>query len=148
MKKNQKGFTLIEMVVAGLILSSVIYVASSSFKFMFGEMKRTAELSEKRAVIANLMKTIRNNPKLYQAHFVNLSDDTRESKLQAVNSPLAWNMEGIYERSKCPSCLGLLSILIEPNPVVQGAFTLQMRVFEKKQNGAYEHSDYYMIFGD
>lgn len=145
---NKKGFTLVEMMIAGGILAVVIMVTTQGMSVVFKEMRRTSELSEKRAVISNLMKSVRANPRLYQAHFISYTDQEREAKLQKDNLPLAWDSNGIYEKADCASCVGRLGIMIEPSGMVAGAFIMRMRLFDKGSNGEDIKADYYMLFGD
>ncbi|MCB0377268.1 MAG: prepilin-type N-terminal cleavage/methylation domain-containing protein [Bdellovibrionales bacterium] len=144
---NNRGSSLIEAVVAMAIISIIIVVMAQVLISMESTMQRILSKNYNEKVAVNLINSIRNNPKVFQAHFKNYPENVKEAMLKKERMPLAWDRDGIYEVDQCLKCPGRAGFIIEPIATTPGLLKLTLRVYEIETDSLNSHRDYHMIFG-
>lgn len=125
MKLNQKGFTLVEVLVALAMIVTVGSLFSLGFlNYKKIHMKaRTSSTVMKQ--INNLVESIRPNLQAYQINF-----DANQT-LSADSLPMAWNREYIGKVEDCPDCPGRLGYTIQPT-TQSGLYLVNVMVTHKE----------------
>ncbi len=143
-KNNHKqfGFTLVETMVAAVILAFMVSVFASLIAAFNEQMYRSAVTAIKSKEIANLVEIIQNNPRLMQVQWDN-STSAVNSALNTSSLPLAWGKNNkISDPAQCPSCEGRLGFVMRPVAGARGNYLVTMRVTHKRLIVGYQDVDF------
>ena len=131
--KNQKGFSLVEVLVASGVMGALIYVFGSGSAFLSSKNKNLEELMLMERHVNSLYENIQSNIDVYQitydpTNFNNNADPTKIAKYL----PIAWDMKKLTTVSSCKSCPGRMGFIIVPLQGYRGLYKLTIRVTHPK----------------
>ena len=144
---NNKGISLVESVAVMGIMGAVTLFMVQGQMSISGSMKKLVDKNYKERVATNIVNSIRDNPKIFQAHFRSYSRAEKDSLLSRQRMPLAWDKDGIYKKEECEECVGRAGFLIEPNGTLPGLLKLTLRVYDNNVTQQDEFNEYTMVFG-
>ncbi|MCJ8278013.1 MAG: hypothetical protein HRT44_04940, partial [Bdellovibrionales bacterium] len=98
---NNKGISLVESVAVMGIMGAVTLFMVQGQMSISGSMKKLVDKNYKERVATNIVNSIRDNPKIFQAHFRSYSRAEKDSLLSRQRMPLAWDKDGIYKKEEC-----------------------------------------------
>ena len=146
MIKNQKGYTLIEILIAAAIGSISVYALSS---FLVGLNKMNAELRLKRVTgntIQSLAESIRFNTSLFQVTFDN-SGAAEQKLLAPASLPLGITTDGtMVQRSDCSlyGCRAYAGYVIIPHEFIRNLYQVRFLVVNSSNVSEKWESSYYI----
>ncbi|MBS1971605.1 MAG: prepilin-type N-terminal cleavage/methylation domain-containing protein [Bdellovibrionales bacterium] len=135
MKLNQKGFTILEVLVALAMIVTVGSLFSLGFLNYQAIHLKAVNSSIVMKQINNLVESIRPNLQAYQINF------DSNTQLSADNLPMAWNKDYIGRVEDCPDCPGRLGYTIQPT-TQSGLFLVNVMVTHKE----WKESEYYQTY--
>lgn len=135
MKLNQKGFTLIEVLVALTMILTVGSLFSLGFLNYQKIHLKTKTSSNVMKQINNLVESIRPNLQAYQINF------DPGTQLSADSLPMAWNKDYIGKASDCPDCPGRMGYTIQPT-TQSGLYLVNVMVTHKE----WKDCEYYQTY--
>lgn len=130
---NQKGFTLVEVMVAGAVLGAIIYWFSGGTTFLSNKNKQLEELMIMERHVNALYENIQSNIDVYQITydpkgFNNNTDPTNLNKYL----PLAWDLKILTDVKNCELCPGRMGYVIVPLDGYRGLYKLTIRATHPK----------------
>ena len=144
---NNRGISLLEAVATLGIMTVVTFIMLQGQMQISGTMKKLVDKNYRERVATNIVNSIRDNPKIFQAHFKSYSDVEKDQLLSRDKVPLSWNKDGIFQKEDCRKCIGRAGYLIEPNGTVPGLLQLTLRVYDNDEEKKEEFNEYTMVFG-
>ena len=133
MKNNEKGFSLLEVIVAMAIVMGTSFAVMKGFDSLNVLKSISNEKSSIESILMSQLDEIRSN-------IVNEKIDFKAdaflslNTFETVNTSLVmrWNQNGIYKASDCTQCKGRIGYVIEPYKVgtlvFRGLFLVTIRV--------------------
>lgn len=111
---NAKGFTLIEVIVASVILGVGLWGTMSVVSFANRSESLKTTSTQKDAVVYNLLQDLRKRPEVLQKNYTpNL--DPMPLLTTPTNFPLAWDTnQNLTDTTSCPTCKGRVGYVIQP----------------------------------
>lgn len=124
---NQKGFSLVETLVAVALVALVgfsLVVGIHHFRTIVSNAQLSQTIDRQ---IMDVVENIRPNINLYQIDYT-LSEAERMATLNPDRLPMAWDI-GILARARdCDYCAGRYGYVIQPYPVYPGLYLLTVRL--------------------
>ena len=114
--RNQKGVTLIEVVIGGALLATVLTLFINSGR-MSSDLVENVELQTILGKnIQTYIESITSNIGYYQIDFEDVANFTEEEDSEKLSEllPLAWNKRVITEIELCDKCPGRLGFVVIP----------------------------------
>lgn len=131
--KNQKGFTLVEVLIAGGILAAVVYWFAGGTTFLSKRNKQLEELMIMERHVNALYENIQSNIDVYQVTYDprEFNDNADPSKLKDY-LPMAWDMKILTDVKNCKECPGRMGYVIVPLDGYRGLYKLTIRATHPK----------------
>ena len=131
--KNEKGFTLVEVMVAAGVLAVVVYIFSGGTSFLAIRNKQLEELMIMERHVNALYENIQSNIDVYQVTYdpQEFNENADPSKLNKY-LPLAWDMKILTSVDNCENCPGRMGYVIVPLDGYRGLYKLIIRATHPK----------------
>jgi len=146
MRKNQKGYTIVEVLVAMLIGSFVVYTMAS---FLVGLNKLHSQLRLRRvssSTMQSLAENIRFNTSLFQVTFNN-GGSAEAQLLDPANLGLGVSKEGsVIPRTDCATmgCTAYVGYVILPHEVIRNLYQVRFLVVNSSDTSVKWETSYYI----
>lgn len=139
--RNQKGFSLVEVMVALGVLGVVVYYFSSGTSFLSQRNKQLEELMIMDRHVNTLYENIQSNSDVYQITYdpKEFNDNADPSKLKDY-LPLAWDLKILTDKKNCEVCPGRMGYVIVPLDGYRGLYKLTIRATHPKVQGYKEYN--------
>ena len=146
MMKNQKGFTVIEILVALVVGSITVYATTSYLTFMAGLNERMKLRRVTGNTVHSYAESMRFNMSLYQVNFDN-TVSREESLMDAANLPLGISKNNVVPRSECAKvgCQAHLGYIISPSIFIRNLYELKFRITSPDGKVSWDQSFNYYI---
>ncbi len=133
MMNNQKGFTLVEVMVTAGVLGTVLYLFTNGSSFLSQRNKQLEELMIMERHVNSLYENIQSNIDVYQITYdpKEFNDNADPSKLAAY-LPMAWDMKILTSVKNCTECPGRMGYAIVPLDGYRGLYKLTIRATHPK----------------
>ena len=131
---NQKGFSLLEVIIAlGILGAASTYMMTSYHSSQQGIMG----LSDKtilNTVIWDVVTGVDGNVGKYQTNFSSNEIFSQSSSASELNKilPIAWDSSGTHSLEDCPKCKGRMGYIIKPLSGQRGLFELDIKVTHER----------------
>lgn len=125
--RNQRGTTLVEMMMSVLILSGISYGVLAGMDAYSSRLGQTRSLQQRDKRIHALLETIRTNLGQYQLSYDN-NEANADIFLDPAKLPLGWSMNQLAPVAECSKCPGRLGYLVHPLDGLPGMFRVVVRV--------------------
>lgn len=131
--KNQKGFSLFEVMVSVGVLGAVVYYFSGGTSFLSQKNKQLEELMIMDRYANILYENIQSNTDVYQITYdpKEFLDNSDPSKLKTY-LPLAWDIKVLTDVNNCSHCPGRMGFIIVPLDGYRGLYKLTIRATHPK----------------
>lgn len=144
--KNQKGFTLIEILIALVIGSITAAVIASYISYL---ARLNAQMKLRRVsgeAIHSLAESIRFNLSLFQASFDNSITKEKEM-LDPAKLPLAIQNHNLVQRSECAkvACQAYVGYIIIPSEIVRNLYQVKFLALSTDEEGKWRQTFTYFI---
>jgi len=126
---NQKGFTLLEVMVSMALIGALSYfLVGSSGKIMQDTQVIRHDLALDK-VVQRISDNVRENIDLYQITYNQneFLNKTTKDELDAI-LPLAWDSNVYTTKEGCPSCPGRAGFIITPIDGYRGLYRVIIRI--------------------
>jgi|GEM_PF-3491117 prepilin-type N-terminal cleavage/methylation domain len=146
MINNQKGFSLIEVLVALVIGCVTAYAASSYLTFMAGLNEKMKLRRVTGNAVHSFAEGMRFNMSLYQVTFDN-SPAVEANMLDTDNLPLGISKNNVVPRSACATqgCQAFLGYVIMPSIFIRNLYELKFRIVSPDGKVTWEQNYNYYI---
>lgn len=128
MTHNQKGFTIIESLVALALLAIVMGISFSSIQQVrnLSSQVSTSESSEKQ--VLQIIENVRSNMNTFKATYEYYTDEKSEELLAQNKLSMAWDKNILTTVANCQSCKGRYGYVLQPYEKYRGLFILTLKI--------------------
>lgn len=128
--KNEKGFSLLEVMMAGAIFGILMMAILAAIDFLGTNQQRTRHLTAEDRTVSSLINNIRANLHLYQVVYDPYRPEGPNEKRDELldELPLAFNANEIVPKDDCKACPGRLGVVIQPVRGVSGLNMVSIRI--------------------
>lgn len=121
LKVGQQGVSLIEALIAAVILGMLVWASLLTFNHFSKASNRSRAITQSQRVILTLINRIKDAPSLFQNSLLTAGTSSAITEFNRIKKdlPFAFNdPSNIQSASDCPSCPGRLGVLIQSAPGV------------------------------
>lgn len=128
MIRNQKGFTIIESLIALGLLSIVMAISYSSIQQVrnLSAQVTTSESSEKQ--VLQIIENVRSNMNTFKATYEYYTDEKADELLATNKLSMAWDKNVLTTAASCPKCKGRYGYVLQPYEKYRGLFVLTLKI--------------------
>ncbi len=126
--RNQKGFTIIESLVALALLAIVISISYSSIQQVrnLSAQVSSGESSEKQ--VLQIIENVRSNMNIYKANYEYYTNESADLLLATEKLSMAWDKNMDTEVKNCPACKGRYGYVLQPYEKYRGLYVLTLKI--------------------
>lgn len=130
---NQKGFSLLEVMVAAGVMGVILYLFTDGTSFLSQRNKQLEELLIMERHVNALYENIQSNIDVYQITYNprEFNQNSDPSKIEKY-LPMAWDMKVLTDVKNCPTCPGRMGFIIVPLDGYRGLYKLTIRATHPK----------------
>lgn len=128
---SQRGFTIVEALIGFVILGTACFSFILGVVSLRDVVKKTNVTSTYDKQINEICSNIKAGVENYQIDF-NFDNSNGDDPLPVESLPMAWDMDVVSTKEKCPWCQGSFGYSIRPLETMRGLYSVNVRFTHKK----------------
>ena len=134
-KLNQKGFTIIEPMIALSILIIMSLISYSSINQVRGLSKRVSVSESSEKTVLQIIENVRTNMTSFKSSGTYYTEASALTLLDDANLIMAWDINKNVKKDSCLACKGRYGFVMQPYEEFRGLYILTIKFKHESWNG-------------